>query len=441
MFRARTCATLLLLLGLHQDGAVPKLAFTRPQSVVASSATLFRMLRPEETSIRPQRWRGGADVFQQVAPAVVVVRTDTGHGTGFIVDSNGLVVTNHHVIATGLKQDAARQASFAMVHLGRIGSDGAMHLLPDPVRAYLYKVDPTRDLALLRIAAPVPGLSSLPHLSLSDAPPRPGQDCAIIGHPSSGMLWTMRPGQVAAIGNMPADLVNIVMLKLASTAKERDAVAEEIRQLPSRKIILTSAQANPGDSGGPVVDEHGRVIAVTFGGPGREGESKFTYHVHLDELKAVLADVPRQPMLYTPDPWALGPRVELKDLDGDGKPDLLLAGSDSPDTLLFDVDEDSPSSLQVSRLVADRKWDFEVGLTTAEGATAAFYDTDNDGTVDLILSGPVQDGNVDSRFVRLPSGGWRYETGLKLPLLSGIYLKDPKLAARADRLIALLAKQ
>jgi hypothetical protein len=150
--------------------------------------------------------------------------------------------------------------------------------------------------------------------------------------------------------------------------------------------------------------------------------------------------VPRQPILYVPDPWALGPRVELRDLDGDGSPDVLLAGSEAPETMLFDVDGDSPRTLPVAQLVAERKWDFEVGVTTAEGETAAFYDTDNDGTVDLILTGTVQGGMVDARFVRTPSGGWRYETGLKLPVLSGRYLKDPKLAARADRLIGILMK-
>jgi len=379
------------------------------------------------------------------APSVVVVRTGTGHGTGFLIDASGLIVTNHHVVASGLMHDAERKASYAMVHFGRPGPDGTMHLLAEPVRAYLYKVDATRDLALLRVDAPVPGLTALPHLTLADAPPRPGQDCAIVGHPSSGMLWTMRPCQVAAIGEMPADLVNVVMLKLASSGKERDDMAEQIRRLPSRRIILTSAQANPGDSGGPVVDERGRVIAVTFGGPGREAESKFTYHVHLDELKAVLADVPREPMFYRPDPWNLGPRVELKDLDGDGRPDLLLAGADRPETLLFDLDADSPQAFarpqNIAQLVAERKWDFEVGVTTAEGETAAFYDTDNDGAIDLILTGAVRDGTVDARFVVTPAGGWRYESGLKLPLLSGRYMKNPQLAARADRLIRLVAEK
>ena len=144
----------------------------------------------------------------------------------------------------------ARRASFAMVHLGRLEADGTMRLLPEAAKAYLYKDDPTRDLAVLKLATPVPGLTTVAHLTLSDVAPRVGQDCAIVGHPSSGMLWTMRPGEVAAIGQMPADLVNVVMLRLASA--DRDTLTEQLRLTPSRRIILTSAQANPGDSGGPV---------------------------------------------------------------------------------------------------------------------------------------------------------------------------------------------
>jgi S1-C subfamily serine protease len=416
-------------------------AFRRPSTVIVAPDTIFRMLKlpqrePRELGLET-KWRGGAEVFQAVAPSVVVVRTELGHGSGFIMSADGLVVTNHHVIASGLIHDPAKNGSYATVHLGRLGPDGTMALLPDGVRAYLVKTDPTRDLALLRIAGPVSALPSLPHLVVSDVAPRPGQDCAIVGHPSSGMLWTMRPGQVAAVGQMPTDLVNVIMLKLASPTAQREELVNQFRQLPSRRIIITSAGANPGDSGGPVVDERGRVIAVTFGGPGKAEESKFTYHVHLDELKAVLADVPKEPMFLRPDPWALGPRVEVRDIDGDDTPDLLLSGSNEPETMLFDVDNDTPPALarDTTQLVAGKKWDFEVGLSLGEGSPAAFYDTDNDGVIDLILTGRFQDGFVDGRFVRVGPDQWTYESGLKLALLSGQYLKAPKLAMRADQLI------
>lgn len=435
------CAAAVTVTAQRPASPMPP-SFMKPSAVVTSPAAIFGVLRlPSggQTDSTTPKWRGGVEIFQSVAPAVVVVRTETGHGSGFIVDANGTVVTNHHVVASGLKHDPDKSASYAMIHLGRLGADGTMSLEPQQVRAYVYKVDPTRDLAVLRISARPAGAPPLAHLTLSEAAPRPGLDCAIIGHPSSGMLWTMRPGQVAAVGQLPADLVNIIMLRLAASTTDRDQLLEQLRTVPSRRIILTSANANPGDSGGPVVDTRGRVIGVTFGGPGRAEESKFTYHVHLDELKGMLADVPREPTFLLPDPWALGPRVEVQDLDGDGRADVLIAGSDDPESLLFDLDNDTPAALAMTpnlpQLVAGKKWDFEMGLALGDGQTTAFYDTDNDGQVDLILTGAASAGIVDGRFVRAPDGRWRYQSGLKLPLLSGSYMKDRALAARAERLI------
>ena len=447
-------ALIVLLAGLWcEQGVIAQRALALPAGFagattnVTSVESLFDLLKipngaADSGAYQPPRTRGGLEVFQAVAPSVVVVRTRTGHGTGFIVDTNGTLVTNNHVVATGLTHDGARGASYATVHLGRLEADGSMKLLPDSVRAYLYKVDPTRDLAVLRIASTA---TPTPHLTLSDTAPRVGQECSIIGHPSSGMLWTMRPGEVASIGNMPADLVNVVMLRLASSTTDQQQLVEQLKLLPSRRIILTSAQANPGDSGGPVVDPQGHVIAVTFGGPGRAGESKFTYHVHLDELKAVLADVPRDPVFLVPDPWApLGSRVQLQDLNGDGKPDVLIAGNESPETMLFDMANATPEAAWrsgVTAVVTGRKWRFQVGVKSADGELSAFYDTDNDGQVDLVVTGSASEGTSDGRFVRNSGGRWQYESRPKSPIVSAQYLKDPQLADRAERVIAAVLKK
>ena len=418
----------------------PSARFRRASTVVASSETLFAMLRSNETAspTAVARWRGGVEVFQAVAPAAVIVRTEIGHGTGFVIDANGLVVTNHHVVASGLNHDPVKRASFAMIHTGRLATDGTMSVTQGPpVRAYIYKVDPTRDLAFLRIS-PADGVSMPPHLTLAESAPRPGQDCAVVGHPSSGMLWTLRPCQISAVGQMPADLVNFAILKLAGA--QQAEMEKQLKLLPSRRIVITNAGVNPGDSGGPVVDLQGHVVAVTFGYPSREGEAKFSYHIHLDELKAAIADLPKQPIYLRPDPWALGPQVELRDLDGDGRPDVLLAGSGQrAENYLFDLRNSTPAALVTQEglrdLIGLKKWQFDMGLSANEGQPASFYDTDGDGTIDLILTGTVKDGNVDGRFVRSADGSWKYESGLKLALVSSQYFKNPELAARADRML------
>jgi S1-C subfamily serine protease len=439
-----TCVALVAQQAGAPAGMLPK-KFSAPSTVISSPRALRHLLGLEDRAPANNQvtWRGGPDVFKAVAPAVVVIRTATAQGSGFIVDGNGLVVTNHHVIASGLTHDAAGGGSYAPVYTGKLNADGTMTMQPDPLKGYLLKADEDRDLALLRLSGP--GVAALAHVSLSAVAPRPGQDCAILGHPSSGLLWSMRPGQVASVGQFPGDLVNVVMRKLAPSAAERDQVTQELKAVPSRRIVLTSARANHGDSGGPLVDEQGNVIGVTFGGPAEAEDATFTYHVHLDELKAFLANVPAQPQFLRPDPWALGSHVELRDLDGDRRADALLAGEENPDTFLIDVTNATPAALAVrsaiGQLVSSRKWHFNLGFSIADGEVATFYDTDDDGAVDLILTGGARDRTATGRFIRDAAGRWQYGAApAGTTLLSGTYLKDRTIAARADQLIKALSK-
>lgn len=384
-------------------------------------------------AVNPER-RRGADVYAKVAPAVVVVRTSSAHGTGFVVDPAGLVLTNHHVVANTLEHDGARGASYASLHLGRLGRDGAMALRDGAVRGYLLKRDPSVDLALLKIVDVPKDVSPLTALRFAAAPPRPGTPATIIGHPAAGMLWTMRSGEVASSGSMPGDMVDLVMRQLSAAPQQRQEAAARLKQVPSRRIILTSTGANPGDSGGPVVDAAGNVIAVTFAVPAEPALAKFSYHIHLDEVRQFMARVPTAPMLDTPDPWQLGPRVELQDLDGDRRPDLLIAGTQGPEQMLFDLDNDTPAAAlpELGTLVRDRKWDFEFALRLSadETTSSAFYDANNDGTVDLILT--VQDDNhrMNTLFTRTPDGRWKIERDAALAFATPSPLQNPKLAQR-----------
>jgi len=386
-----------------------------------------------QPAVNPEVQRGTA-LYAKVAPSVVVVRTSSGHGTGFIVDSGGLVLTNHHVVANSLEHDVARSASYANVHLGRIGKDGGMVLREQSVRAFLLKLDPAVDLALLKLASVPPDMAPLPALKFASAGPRPGVPATIIGHPASGMLWTMRSGEVASMGRMPADMVDLVMLQLSVAQDARQQAASEIKAAQSRRIILTSMGANPGDSGGPVVDASGAVIAVTFAVPSDAARAKFTYHIHLDELRRFMAKIPTAPILDVADPWQFGPRVDLQDLDGDGRPDVLMAGTRGPEQILFDLDNDTPAAAAQDRraLVRSRKWDFEFGLRLAaeEATSSAFYDTNNDGTVDLIQTVADDNHKINTQFTRSADGKWKVERNVPLVFQSPSLFQDPRLARR-----------
>jgi len=152
-----------------------------------------------------------SSVVNGTKPAVVVIETERGLGSGFVVRSNVVLVTNQHVVA------GASQICVTF-------SSGEKYQ-----KAYVLAEDEGRDLAILRIEG-----SDLPFLSLASvADLSIGQQVLLIGAPE-GLSQTVSAGLVSAI-----------------------------RLLESgTKVIQTTAPASPGNSGGPLLTREGRVIGV-----------------------------------------------------------------------------------------------------------------------------------------------------------------------------------
>ncbi len=138
-----------------------------------------------------------------------------GIGSGVIVSPDGLVVTNHHVVA-------GAQRLFATLRDGRV--------LPASVLGQ----DPAHDLALLRLPA-----QALPAAELGDSESlRVGQLVIAIGNPL-GLEATVTTGVVSAKGRTLATPTGLMA-----------------------NLIQTDASINPGNSGGPLVDASGRVVGI-----------------------------------------------------------------------------------------------------------------------------------------------------------------------------------
>jgi S1-C subfamily serine protease len=169
-------------------------------------------------------------VYKKAMPAVVNITStevaydffyrpvpQQGQGSGFILDKDGHILTNNHVI------DGAQQIEVTLWN-------GKKY------KAQIVGTDPTHDVALLQIH----GATALEPATLSD---------------SSGLLVGQR---VYAIGN-PFGFSGTMTRGIISALR---AV-----QLPSgMKIdnaIQTDASVNPGNSGGPLLNSHGDVIGIT----------------------------------------------------------------------------------------------------------------------------------------------------------------------------------
>jgi len=175
--------------------------------------------------------RSTIDVYRRSTPAVVNITTRAvewnffygavpsgGTGTGFIVNPDGTIVTNYHVV-----RDAQQ------IVVTRIDGSSAA--------AQLVGYDPLTDLAVVKID---PEGARLPTLPLGDSSQlQVGQKVLAIGNPF-GLQATLTTGVVSALQR--------------TLRTPGGAIIDE--------AIQTDAAINPGNSGGPLLDSQGRVIGV-----------------------------------------------------------------------------------------------------------------------------------------------------------------------------------
>lgn len=144
------------------------------------------------------------------------IKTIPGSGSGFIISSDGFIVTNNHVIehATNIRVSLA---------------DGRT------INAELKGADPSTDIAVLKIDAS--GLKALSFANSDEL--HAGQIAIAIGNPL-GLNHTVTTGVVSALG--------------------RTLRAGNGRMIDD--VIQTDASLNPGNSGGPLVNSAGQVIGI-----------------------------------------------------------------------------------------------------------------------------------------------------------------------------------
>jgi serine protease Do len=168
---------------------------------------------------------------EKVGPAVVTIVTTqnvtsprgrflgqaTSVGSGVIIDSQGYIVTNYHVVEG--------QQSLEVIF-----SDG------NKAPATLVGSDPSNDLAVLKVDTPVPAVAEF------------------------GNSDQLEQGQPAiAIGTALGDFSNTVTAGIVS-ALHRDL--EDSGSTALRDLIQTDAAINEGNSGGPLIDLNGQVIGI-----------------------------------------------------------------------------------------------------------------------------------------------------------------------------------
>lgn len=164
-----------------------------------------------------------ADIYQQVRPSVVRVTSaaarSEGTGTGVVIDTEGRILTNNHVI------DGAQTIEVQF-------DDGST------LSAEIVGTDPANDLAVIQAD---PAGHNLVAAALGDS------DALRVGDP------------VLAIGN-PFNLEGTLTQGIVSAINRTYSTGANTR--PIRDMIQTDAAVNPGNSGGPLLNCQGEVVGI-----------------------------------------------------------------------------------------------------------------------------------------------------------------------------------
>jgi S1-C subfamily serine protease len=233
------------------------------------------------------------DIYKQARDATVNITSESyvqvqdwfmrgvypqkGTGSGFIINPDGQILTNNHVVqgATQLTVKLADQKEYKARVLGR---------------------DPRSDLALIRIEAQ----RKLPALHLGES------DNLVVGQ------------KVLAIGNpfgFQGTLTTGIVSSLDRTIQTEDS------QIPLEGMIQTDAAINPGNSGGPLLDSHGNVIGINTAIYG-EGNIGIGFAMPVDRAKEMLDEYQKTGKISLP---ALGVRTVF--VDGELAGELYLPSS------------------------------------------------------------------------------------------------------------------
>ena len=205
-----------------------------------STVEIARKLRPSVVQVVTE---GAAqDLFGRI-------QQQQGIGTGVIIDADGLIVTNDHVIRVG--DDIANRITVAL-------HDGST----EP--AEVVGADPQTDLAVLRIEA-----SGLTPAQLGDAESLPvGAEVVAMGY-------------ALGLEGDPSVTRGVVSAKGRTIQEETVSINDALQ---------TDASINPGNSGGPLVDDRGRVIGINtaiFGG----GAENIGFAISVDTVKSVTQEL------------------------------------------------------------------------------------------------------------------------------------------------------
>jgi len=185
-----------------------------------------------------------SEIIKRVIPAVVYIETDGSSGSGVLIDGDGLILTNAHVVGS---------SGIARVEL----ADGRV------LEGFVIGKDGNYDLALIKIHG-----GSFPSVSLGDSDEnflKQGDDIFAFGYPFG----------------------------LRGKPSFKEGTVSRRQKYQAITYIETSTEIHPGNSGGPLANERGEIIGINtlmVGQKGTDGD-KIKLAIPINLVKEILQDL------------------------------------------------------------------------------------------------------------------------------------------------------
>jgi S1-C subfamily serine protease len=173
-----------------------------PENMKGETVSIAKVKNPEFPKFK--------DLVSHCTRAVVTIKQKEGFGSGVVISSAGLIVTNYHVVDENREVKVKLNTGISL-------------------SAKVIKTNPAADLALLKV-----DVQDLPSLPLSQREPEMGEEVIAIGTPGD--------------------------LSLDQTVSK--GIVSGKRTFEGKKFVQTDLSINPGNSGGPLIDEKGEVIGI-----------------------------------------------------------------------------------------------------------------------------------------------------------------------------------
>ncbi|MDC0630737.1 serine protease [Candidatus Marinimicrobia bacterium] len=303
---------------------------------------------------------GSRSLYKNNAPGVVLILRieGDGFGSGSIINNDGSIITNWHVIE-GQEKVLVQFYNKSVRDINDIDPENFSV-------ANVVAADPSRDLALIKLQSAKKDMKILKLGDMNDV--NIAQDVFAIGHPQ-GLMWSFNYGAVSGI---------------------RKNFGWAFRDSKHKaNIIQHQTPINQGNSGGPLFDENGNFIGVNS--MKLQESDGLNFAVGIDEVKSFFEDSKKGLFkLVIQDKNVLKLNNETPiDANENGRIDGYFSESNGVILLRADPDEDDEIDYILVDTNGDSRWDAEV------------YDEDKDTffeywTIDINGNGEFESSAIDT---------------------------------------------